>query len=568
MTANISSSKAVLLIIVALALVVPALAEPGGAPPTPTLSSGTGAPSPETSARTLSVIFVDEHGGWTPAEQARWDEAGSLRVSGMTVVPYARALRAAVVGKLATAQRDSLLRYPEMLLASSRRASFFTVRYVVIDRFKKAGDGRTAPVVYDLEAGGRIPLPRIKEDDPKASLAALSKSLSDGLIRLGAPVWGHVTAKIYHVADCDHVRQAQTIVIGSEQEASRNGYEPCAVCFELDTKVRPKTDAEHTLGREVSSYIERQYRVDADAERQARVERVGRRIVETNGLSDFTYSFRVLDVDVPNAFAAGAGHVYITRGLEKITAGNDDMLAGVLGHEIGHTEEHHVLREYRQAQTWAVIGAVASAATGVYWPGLLTDFVGGLLGRGNGRVFELESDKLGVVYAYSAGYRPDDFILVMNAFKKVAGGKSIPNWLRTHPTEEKRLDRTRALCAQLDALDKVVTGYQTVDAAVATWVRRNSRHFYAHPQGLAEALPVWVAVLGTTPAEPQAANALPSTPSEARPRSSASPAPMDSRSEGTSQGIGAPSGGLPIDDAEGTRVTPGTGDSPTRFSHD
>lgn len=569
MTIRPSSRTALLLIVMVLSLARPAAPEPATTPPPSLPSAGTSAPPPTVSARTVTVVFVNNHGEWTRADQSRWDEAGPLSVSGMTVVPYDRALCAATVGKLAPTQRDLFVRYPEMLLASSHRASFFNVRYVVVDRFAKPDDGRTVPVVYDLVEGGRTTLPRIKETDLKASEAALSKSLSDGLTRLGAPVWGHVTAKIYHVAGCDHVRQEQTIVIGSAQEASRNGYEACAVCFDLETKVRPKTDTEHTLGREVSRSIEQRFRVDSDAERQARVERVGRRIVETNGLNDFSYSFRVLDVETPNAFAAGAGYIYITRGLEKITAGNDDMLAGVLGHEIGHTEEHHVLRQYRQSQTWAVIGAIASVATGVYWPGLLADFVGGLLGRGNGRVFELESDKLGVVYAYSAGYRPDDFILVMNALKKVAGGKSTPNWLRTHPAEEKRLDRTRALCAQLDALDKIVTAYQAVDPAVALWVRRNARHFYDHTQSLAEALPVWVTVTGTMPSRPPAAEAPPFPAAGTGPPVSGEPAaPTGTRSEGTSQGIGAPANAVPVDDAEGTRVTPGSGDSPTQFSHD
>jgi hypothetical protein len=488
----------------------------------------------------LVVLYVNPQGQWDRTVQEKWEAAGGFTApTGMRAVPWAQALSP----RLAGASRETLLRWPEMLLSSSRRAEVFAVRYVVLDRWLHPDNGRSSPVVFDTTSGARVVLPDIKHGDLKASEAALSTELSAGLAQMNAPVWGNVTAKIYHVVGCDHVRQDQTIVIDSEQEALRNGYEPCAICFASEKDFRKRNGTEQSLGREVASAIERRYHVANDPNVQARVERVGRRLIDANGLQDFNFTFRVLEMDEPNAFAAGAGAIYITRGLEKLTEGDDDMLAAVLGHEIGHTEEHHVLRQYRQAQTWSILGTIASVATGVYWPGILSDLIGGVVGRGNGRGFELEADRLGVIYAYDAGYRPEDFILVINALKKLSPGKGTPSWLRTHPTEEKRLERTRALVARLSSLDALVTSWKAQDPGMAAYIRRHGVMFVDRQQELGGALPLFVAALQGLP--PGAAPGV----------------------EGKdSQGVGGPS--VPSSpQTTGTRVVPGP-DGGTRFTHD
>lgn len=509
-----AARKAAILLLVFLQLLGAALADvPSGArlpdrkaaPGTPQGASGR---PPATGSSSMVVLFVNHHGVWERAAQDRWEAAGTVTgPAGVRVVPFSQALAPQFVSKMTPAQRDAALKYPEMLLNATRRDQVFAVRYVILDRYQKPDDGRTSPVLYDLKESSRVVLPEVRDHDLKRSLDGLSKDLRDGITRMTSPVWGHVVSHQYHVVDCDHVRQEQTIVIASEQEAVRNGYEPCAICFVADGDFRNRNGTEVTLGREVSAYIERRYRTDTDPERQARVDRVGQHLVDVNGLSTFHFTFRVLDVDAPNAFAAGAGAIYITRGLEKITAGNDDMLAAVLGHEIGHTEEHHVLRQYRQQQTWSVIGAVISVATGTNWAGLLSDFVGGILGLGYSRGFELEADRLGVIYAYDAGYRADDFILVINALKKVSGGKNTANWLRTHPTEDKRLERTRALVAQLQAFDRMAASYATVDAGMGNWIHRRAVLLVDHTQELSGEFPVMATAFG---AVTSAASAPPS----------------------------------------------------------
>lgn len=471
---------------------------------------------------TMVILYLTPEGEWNRALQEAWDGQGAVAMpSGVRPLAWTQLLPAPTASLLTPAQRDQVLRFPQMLVDSARRQDLLSARYVVLAFTVKPDEPRMVPLVVDVRTGAQQWLGMVKASERSRMPAALGKSLQDSVTRMGSRVWGNVAGKQYHVVGCDHVRKDQVITIDSEREARENAYEACALCFP-DPRVRNRNNTEMALGREIAGYIERRYRIDSNAERQARVDRVGRSIVENNGLRTFDYVFRVVDSDAPNAFAAGAGYVFVTRGMEKVTAGNDDMLATVMGHEIAHTEEHHVLRQYRQAQQWAVLGALISIATRTNLGGLLADFAGGLISRGHSRRFEVDADRSGVLFAYGAGYRPQDFELVLNALKKLGGGKA-PDWLRTHPTEERRIALVRQLMAQLDGLDATVRGLSLMDPAMGAYIRRRAATLVGKREmveGLVAPLRLVFQVGG-----PGAAAVGPARPASPAPTVTASPEP-------------------------------------------
>lgn len=56
--------------------------------------------------------------------------------------------------------------------------------------------------------------------------------------------------------------------------------------------------------------------------------------------SPYEFKVRVLDIDIPNAFAAPGGYIVIFRGLIDL-AESPDEVAGVLAHEMGHVTHQH-----------------------------------------------------------------------------------------------------------------------------------------------------------------------------------------------------------------------------------
>jgi Zn-dependent protease with chaperone function len=110
-----------------------------------------------------------------------------------------------------------------------------------------------------------------------------------------------------------------------------------------------------------------------------------------------------------NAFAMGNFSVYVYSGLLKDL--DDDELAVVLGHEIAHATHEHTRRQFKKAM-WVQIAAlgVALAAEDIdnrthrAVVNLLTQFAAVVLVNGYGRDFEDQADRVGLRYAYEAGY--------------------------------------------------------------------------------------------------------------------------------------------------------------------
>src|SRR6185295_6223600 len=109
------------------------------------------------------------------------------------------------------------------------------------------------------------------------------------------------------------------------------------------------TQQEVQMGTEYSQQINAQLPIVRDPEVNRYVNLLGdsiARIADNRGLS---WRFFVVDSKEVNAFAVPGGYVYVNRGLiERAT--KMDMLAGVLGHEIGHVVRRHSVKQIEAAQ--------------------------------------------------------------------------------------------------------------------------------------------------------------------------------------------------------------------------
>ncbi|MCC3861581.1 M48 family metalloprotease [Pseudemcibacter aquimaris] len=132
---------------------------------------------------------------------------------------------------------------------------------------------------------------------------------------------------------------------------------------------------------------------------------MGQRLVANSELSDYPFTFTVLDTPLVNAFALPGGYVYVTRGIMALV--NDESeLASVIGHEIGHVTARHSAKRYNN-QMFAGLGTIlVGAATG-------NSALANSVGQGAqaylmsySRDQEHQSDELGIRYASRAGFDP------------------------------------------------------------------------------------------------------------------------------------------------------------------
>ena len=195
------------------------------------------------------------------------------------------------------------------------------------------------------------------------------------------------------------------------------------------------------IGQQVAAEVEKAYKLDPDPAVQQRVQLIGQRLVAVAGDKDFQYSFKVLDSKEINAFALPGGPIYVFRGLIDKVGNDDDMLAGVLAHEMAHINRRHANKQYTQGLWRGIVIALATKGT-VQDIAEITD---ALLQLRYSRQHEYEADRLAVEYAYKAGYDPHGMLrfLEMLQQEEKVGNRWVETNLRTHPFSDRRAAEVR-----------------------------------------------------------------------------------------------------------------------------
>ena len=226
---------------------------------------------------------------------------------------------------------------------------------------------------------------------------------------------------------------------------------------------KPFTASEKAAGAKYHPEIMKEFGDVYQSPQTAYVVKVGKKIALQSGLSnsenDFTVSF--LNSPVNNAFAIEGGYVYITRQLAALCNSEAEM-AGVLGHEVGHTAARHSKKRQKNATLLGILGAVGTIGGAVLGDnGGIAGALGGLAKEYAGPLSQLaslsysrgqeeEADDLGIQYLSKAGYDPSALsdMLRSLALQTAVDGKAsghlggpVPEWASTHPDPAKRVVR-------------------------------------------------------------------------------------------------------------------------------
>lgn len=142
-----------------------------------------------------------------------------------------------------------------------------------------------------------------------------------------------------------------------------------------------------------------------------------------------------------NAFALPSGIVVVTDELVGISH-NDDQVAAVLAHEIGHLEYRHSLRMAMQSSGVALLIATltgdpfSSSALAVALPTVLVH-------ASYSRAFEAEADDYAYAYLVEQGVPTQAFADIMLLIGDDEENSSVEQYLSTHPGTLERIERFR-----------------------------------------------------------------------------------------------------------------------------
>ncbi len=263
-----------------------------------------------------------------------------------------------------------------------------------------------------------------------ASAAALSISLT-----FGAPV---ASASTF-----DLVTTGISIAVSASEAKAK-----------IDAQIKHLDETEE--GRqELYQSFRKKYGVSNNAEYNAMLDKImanltrGVAVIDPT-INDKPYIYFVSNQDSINA-ACSMGHVMMVNAgtFEKIT--NEDEIAAIVGHEMGHGQKSHVAKGNKKRLQKAVTATVASTAVGAtVGGGALTSIIANMalthsVAHGD-RKQESEADLLGFDYIINTNYNPGACAAIMQKFVELEASSKKRSSLEKffipsdHPDSDKRRD--------------------------------------------------------------------------------------------------------------------------------
>ena len=231
-----------------------------------------------------------------------------------------------------------------------------------------------------------------------------------------------------------------------EIEAKKNG----SALFEKD--VRSMTDQAESEYRRAGRYFNtlgdgKTETVGWMFDRGEKVDRA-RRVVDSllpGYIDPSQVRVYVIDNREWNAFAMGNYSIYVFSGL--LDDLDDDELAIVLGHELAHATHEHTRRQFKKAM-WVQLAALGLTVateeidddTARVVSQLLVAFGATAWQNGYGRSLEDQADRVGLRYAYEAGYDISKGPRLWQRFAKKYGepGKAVNFFFGNHSLASQR----------------------------------------------------------------------------------------------------------------------------------
>jgi predicted Zn-dependent protease len=181
------------------------------------------------------------------------------------------------------------------------------------------------------------------------------------------------------------------------------------------------------------------------------VECVASNLIETleEPYASMDWEVVVFDDEATNAFAMPGGKIGVFTGILK-AAETPDGLAAVIGHEIAHVTEDHVMQQARRqmgADAFAIVGAAATGLGDMSRTATALAFTLPFSRRD-----ESEADIVGLDYMARAGFDPRATLYLWKNMASLRENGEPAEFISTHPSDDRRL--TELVRSMTPALQK------------------------------------------------------------------------------------------------------------------
>jgi predicted Zn-dependent protease len=254
------------------------------------------------------------------------------------------------------------------------------------------------------------------------------------------------------ISGCETISKVGTsIAVGSGQISSEQAESINRTAKAVDKSAEDITpEQEYYIGRAVAAKILGTYAPYPEKGPNDYINKAGAALAlysdrpETFG----GYHFLILETPAINAFASPGGLILVSRGLLRCTE-NEDEVAAILAHEIGHVVKRHGLNAIKTSRLNDALTSAALTAGELAAPeemakltetfgDSINDITSTLVNSGYSRAQESEADHQAVVILQRAGYDATAMVRMLEIMKKKLkpGGM---DFSKTHPDPADRI---------------------------------------------------------------------------------------------------------------------------------
>ncbi len=215
----------------------------------------------------------------------------------------------------------------------------------------------------------------------------------------------------------------------------------CATYYNPVTQKEERTlyseKDEIDLGRAIDNKIQREFKI---LPTPPEIEEIGEKVAKSSDRPNLKYTFRIIKGKEINAFSIPGGFVYLYTGLLEMTESKDEI-ACIIGHEIAHICARDGIHRLQTVLLYSIPSSILFGSGRYKAIQKSVDMIFNLSMLKYSRSEELRADRLGVIYAFRAGYNPEGMLKFFKKLKKIE--ERDPTrfliFLKDHPDIEERM---------------------------------------------------------------------------------------------------------------------------------
>lgn len=241
------------------------------------------------------------------------------------------------------------------------------------------------------------------------------------------------------------IGQSAGIITEDQAESISKSSKAVARSFEDFTP-----EQEYYIGRTVGAVIMNKYKPYHNKKANAYINLLGQTLAKASDMPETFkgYHFLILNSNEINAFAAPGGLIFITRGMLRCCR-NEDAVAAVLAHEIGHVQFKHGLQAIKKSRITSALIILGTEGVKTFgkedlasltetFEDSISDITSTLVNNGYSRKFERQADTAAVNILKRIGYDPNGLVNMLKVMdKKLKPGS--PDFAKTHPSPAGRI---------------------------------------------------------------------------------------------------------------------------------